>query len=170
MLSHEMSIPLFFEPRLQLQHQLVKTVRDHVLTSPRSTYDGVYYVVRDMQTKTITSHGHLSGFGGVAHPNSPLLVFIDPCSDPEHPGWPLRNILALLSRKFSTRVSVLCYRGSGNNFDEDMTRSFVLDLELPGAPLSQISTIPKTVGWERNQQQKLAPRYMDLSASMDPVK
>lgn len=31
-----------------------------------------------------------------------------------------------------------------------------------------ILEIPKCVGWEKNKQQKLVPRMVDLSATMDP--
>ena len=33
-----------------------------------------------------------------------------------------------------------------------------------------IAASPKSVGWEKNAKNKLTPRKVDLSSSMDPVK
>ena len=40
------------------------------------------------------------------------------------------------------------------------------DILLNTCPL--LAESPKCVGWEKNKSQKLAPRMVDLSATMDP--
>ena len=97
-----------------------------------------------------------------------LFAFIDPCSLPEHPGWPLRNLLALLKFQGLAEIQVLCYREQpGTN---DISQSLVLTVQMPGPSWKATDPCPKEVGWEKNQQGKLAPRMIDLSATMDSNK
>eukprot|EP01104_Vermistella_antarctica_P018864 TRINITY_DN7161_c0_g1_i1.p1 TRINITY_DN7161_c0_g1~~TRINITY_DN7161_c0_g1_i1.p1 ORF type:complete len:741 (+),score=150.32 TRINITY_DN7161_c0_g1_i1:56-2278(+) len=105
---------------------------------------------------------------------TPFIGFADPCALPTNPGWPLRNLLALIRVHFKTeRVRVLCYRQFRNSIDTSITfhvdipaltsPSASIDLESPPPP-------PKSVGWEANKSGKLAPRTIDLSSTMDPAK
>ncbi|KAI9320180.1 E1-like protein-activating enzyme Gsa7p/Apg7p [Dichotomocladium elegans] len=90
-----------------------------------------------------------------------LVGFADPSST-EFPGWPLRNLLALLYHHYRIRkIQVLCYRETPGKGIAD---SRILNAELPS------SSNPKSVGWERNGQQKLAPRVADLGPLMDPLR
>ena len=42
---------------------------------------------------------------------------------------------------------------------------------IPCQILLRLQTdLPKVVGWERNDKQKLAPKMVNLSSSMDPVR
>ncbi|CDS12593.1 hypothetical protein LRAMOSA04779 [Lichtheimia ramosa] len=95
-----------------------------------------------------------------------LVGFADPSST-ELPGWPLRNLLALLHKHYGIfKCKVLCYReipGKGIND----TR--LLEAELPTTAYYHDKE-PKAVGWERNVQGKLAPRMADLGPLMDPLR
>ncbi|KAI8143271.1 hypothetical protein BJV82DRAFT_106967 [Fennellomyces sp. T-0311] len=99
--------------------------------------------------------------------DEPWIGFADPSSS-ETPGWPLRNLLALLHEKHGIRkLKVLCYRESpGKATSTDASRLLVA--ELP--PSARYPQPPKAVGWERNAQAKLAPRMADLGPLMDPLR
>jgi ubiquitin-like modifier-activating enzyme ATG7 len=57
-----------------------------------------------------------------------MIGFMDPSTLEDACGWPLRNLLYLLQKKYNTRtIKVLCYRQHQKN---KMT-SFVLQAELP---------------------------------------
>ncbi|KAK9088840.1 hypothetical protein Scep_027922 [Stephania cephalantha] len=98
-----------------------------------------------------------------------LFGFYDPCHLPNHPGWPLRNFLALISSRWKVeKISFLCYREE---------RGFPnLDISLVGEALVSVSQawddpqfIPKAVGWELNKGKK-ASRCITLANSMDPTR
>ena len=36
-----------------------------------------------------------------------MVGFADPCTMPQHPGWPLRNFLALLVHQWSVQVQIV---------------------------------------------------------------
>ncbi|XP_046853731.1 ubiquitin-like modifier-activating enzyme ATG7 isoform X2 [Xenia sp. Carnegie-2017] len=95
--------------------------------------------------------------------------FADPCTLKSNPGWPLRNFLALIGvhwgRDFET-LQVICYRDRVRSGIREITHSVVL--EFPVALFQ--SECPKCVGWELNHRQKLGPRMVNLSLSMDPNK
>ncbi|KAJ7379526.1 Autophagy protein 7 [Desmophyllum pertusum] len=99
-----------------------------------------------------------------------LVGFADPCTMPHNPGWPLRNFIALLAYHWGStvkNVKVLCWRDQVRSGKRETSHSLVLNIKLP---LFTKTEIPKCVGWEKNKSQKLAPRMVDLSASMDPEK
>ena len=104
--------------------------------------------------------------------------FMDPSGIESAPGWPLRNLLVLLSLRFGLRVAtVVCYRcrlrrieleRRGTAADKptlsgdfDDTQSFALKLHFG-------EHTGKVVGWEANVRGKAGPRQMDLGALMDP--
>ena len=98
------------------------------------------------------------------------LAFADPCGLVGHPGWFLRNLLVLAKAQLGLRtVSVLCYRE--NPGKGDISRSIVLDVDLGDNPELAIGApCPKAVGWEKNEQDKLQPRSLDLAPMMDPIR
>jgi len=95
--------------------------------------------------------------------------FCDPCTLRMHPGWPLRNLLALIAHHWRNdiqdTVEVVCLRDRTKDGRRSILHSIVLNLQIP-----EISpnTTPKFVGWEKNEKQKSGPRMVDLSATMDP--
>lgn len=77
-----------------------------------------------------------------------LVGFTDPSTETENPGWPLRNLLVLVRKRWGLRnVRVLCYKET--QATRDMPRSYILPLRLTGytdeaeengtASLSQLS-------------------------------
>ncbi len=98
------------------------------------------------------------------------VAFVDPSSYEEHPAWPLRNLLVLIRQRFRlTNVQVLCYRDIQARRHE--ARSMILSLAMDPVPDDiEISEMPKSTGWERNQAGKLGPRSVSLAESMDPTR
>ena len=76
------------------------------------------------------------------------------------PGWPLRQILVNLSRKFAGEsFSVICVRSNGSNFQ--------IKVKLP-----QSNALSGLTGWEKSPSDpsKVAPvRLTDISALIDPT-
>jgi len=93
--------------------------------------------------------------------------FMDPSSLPNNPGWPLRNLLYLMHRRWSlTKASIICYRDQPNiDSEAQPSASVIIDVELP-PPASKAP--PTVVGWEANARGKLGARQVDLSPFLDP--
>ncbi|KAF9975025.1 Autophagy protein 7 [Actinomortierella ambigua] len=92
--------------------------------------------------------------------------FADPSSLDHNPGWPLRNLLALLQYHFNiSRIKILCFREVPGKRDISASKILVAELSSAAAPPT---ACPKAVGWERNAQGKLGPRLADLAPLMDP--
>ncbi|KAL1447377.1 hypothetical protein MTO96_044313 [Rhipicephalus appendiculatus] len=101
------------------------------------------------------------------------LAFSDPSTSPTHPGWPLRNLLALVVHRWGhslTQCSVLCYRREARHGQVDSSHSLVLDVQLCASVTAKGNSAPMYVGWERNAAGQLGPRSVDLSASLDPAR
>jgi ubiquitin-like modifier-activating enzyme ATG7 len=106
-----------------------------------------------------------------------FVCFADPSTYEENPSWILRNLLVLIRCRWKlNEVQILCYRDTHIRRDE--ARSLVLQLESPAA-LSDLSLeeattrtpkLPKVTGWERNENNKLTSRTVDLSEYMDERK
>lgn len=83
-----------------------------------------------------------------------LFAFLDPCPLPDHPGWPLRNLLVLLARALRVaEARVLCVRGVGA---ATLAGSRVLRVRL--APFERV----RAFGWEKNAKGNAGPRLVDL--------
>jgi len=138
--------------------------------------------------------GPLSAFADWAAANTPAeawLAFCDPCPLLSNPGWPLRNLLALLTaqqlvpREWPS-VRILAYRephpgaaapalhadGLGlpppPRAAAGDSRSVVIEVHGPFDASPRDAPPPKAVGWSLNSSNKAGPRQMDLSAQMDP--
>lgn len=58
-----------------------------------------------------------------------LVGFTDPSTETENPGWPLRNLLVLVRKRWGlNKVRVLCYKET--QATRDMPRSFILPLRV----------------------------------------
>lgn len=89
------------------------------------------------------------------------LGFMDPSTSDDALGWPIRNALYFMHKKYSiSSLNVLSFRG-------DITSSFIIHTELPS---TSNYLEGKSVGWERNVQGKLGPRLADLGPLMDPAR
>ncbi|RIA85270.1 hypothetical protein C1645_782203 [Glomus cerebriforme] len=97
-----------------------------------------------------------------------IVGFADPSSLPTNPGWPLRNLLVLLQRRWNVyKIKILCYREIPGK--KDISQTCILSVEIPNT--AKISDeCPKGVGWEKNSQGKLGPRSADLAPLMDPTR
>ncbi|CAD6565237.1 MAG: Autophagy protein 7 [Cyphobasidiales sp. Tagirdzhanova-0007] len=90
-----------------------------------------------------------------------ILLFLDPSSDPHAAGWPLRNILAYLANRHAVRrLRVICFRA-------DLSESLTSLASLASFTAYHLQE-PVSVGWEKNQAGRLAPRMADLGGIMDP--
>ncbi|KAK9462622.1 uncharacterized protein V1516DRAFT_684024 [Lipomyces oligophaga] len=89
--------------------------------------------------------------------------FCDPSSFDTNPGWPLRNLLAYISSKQVSKIRVLCYRDLTSLPSETRSvwMSFVTDIISLKSPF-------RVSGWERNAQNKSAPKLADLSSLLNP--
>ncbi|OCT58714.1 hypothetical protein XELAEV_18001856mg [Xenopus laevis] len=97
------------------------------------------------------------------------LGLCDPCTLPQYPGWPLRNLLLLVSYHWGGRVrevEVLCFRDRTLQGERDVTHSLMFHIQLP--EMSPNQERPKAVGWEKNQKGQMGPRMVNLSECMDP--
>ncbi|KAI5858455.1 hypothetical protein BZA05DRAFT_381270 [Tricharina praecox] len=110
------------------------------------------------------------GFFEDVDPLDRFAAFVDPSEYEDNPGWPLRNLLVLVRKRWGWReVKVLCFRDS--HAGRSQPRSLILDLKLDGDDIEQLSLsdeIPKVVGWEKNEDNQIRPRIANLSAQMDP--
>lgn len=98
-----------------------------------------------------------------------FVAFVDASSYPEHPSWPLRNLLVLIRQRFHlTKVNILCYRDSQARRHE--ARSIILPLAMDSVPEMETNTMPKVTGWERNGIGKLQARQANLGEYLDPHK
>lgn len=99
------------------------------------------------------------------------LGFSDPSSLPTNPGWPLRNLLALIAyhrNDLLPGMTVLCWRDGTRDGHRTVARSLLLKIKEATFDLSDSTDQqPKCVGWEKNERAKMGPRFVNLSAVMD---
>ncbi|KAF8328206.1 uncharacterized protein EI90DRAFT_1613500 [Cantharellus anzutake] len=116
-----------------------------------------------------------SFFEGVS-PSERIIGFLDPSSQVQNPGWPLRNLLAYLtwvaqalgSAHDKPSYSILCWRDLEVPRQGQHWKSRIGLVHIQG-PSPELSSRPTAVGWEKNQSGKLAPRFVDLSPIMEPT-
>lgn len=131
-------------------------------------HDRGFFLVDYAPNGTDISFGLLSEWDKF-HKNGEIRVgFADPSALATNPGWPLRNFLVLLKRHFKVnKAKVFCFREAAGK--GDISKTIVVDVDLSEADLSS-DECPKSVGWEKNSQGKLAPREIDLAPLMDPLR
>jgi ubiquitin-like modifier-activating enzyme ATG7 len=121
--------------------------------------------------KVSTLAGFETGFFRGSKFEDMYFCFADPSNYPNAPGWMLRNLLALLQRRWGiTKIQILFYREIQSK--RDIGRSLAVTLEVDTKVTSNLASneMPKITGWERNSAGKLAGRISDLTAYMDPRK
>ncbi|CAN1229883.1 Ubiquitin-like modifier-activating enzyme atg7 [Linum grandiflorum] len=95
-----------------------------------------------------------------------LFGFYDPCHLPSNPGWPLRNLLALICLRWNLKsVDFFCYRES-RGF-ADLGSSLVGKVLVHGSSTRDHQDVPSSVGWELSKG-RAVPRCVTLAKSMDP--
>lgn len=99
-----------------------------------------------------------------------LLGFADPSHFQEYPGWPLRNLLALLAiqkpQMMMKAVKILCLRQKAEVGGE-LTICDSKIIEISCNSISDIKDL-KVTGWEKNEKNQFAPRFANMKSSMDP--
>ncbi|KAF9439057.1 Autophagy protein 7 [Entomortierella beljakovae] len=96
-----------------------------------------------------------------------IVGFADPSSLDNNPGWPLRNLLALIQYHWKvTKIRVLCLREVPGK--QDINTSKLFSAHVPS--FVPTTVCPKAAGWEKNAQGKLGPRLADLAPLMDPTR
>ncbi|KAK9365145.1 hypothetical protein V1509DRAFT_634125 [Lipomyces kononenkoae] len=108
--------------------------------------------------------GEWTNFWADADANVITVGFIDTSTLSNHPGWPLRNFLAYLKHQGLLRIKVLCYRDMWTLSSK--SRSVWMQFER--SDVTNKDEPLRTTGWERNSQNKLAPKISDLAPLMDP--
>lgn len=164
--------------------------------SADSRQRGFFLVKREEGSWKVASLGEFERgfFGEGVDEEDRFVAFVDPSTFDEYPGWPLRNLLMLVRKRWGWRkVKVLCYRDVHKERHEP--KSFVMDLELDKDTEGELSDLslsgmysvqaltvgptnenimademPQVVGWEKNAENKIKAKRADLSASMDPKK
>lgn len=114
-----------------------------------------------------------NGFFDGSEPEDRYFCFADPSNYPNAPGWMLRNMLALLQRRWGVeKAQILFYRDVPSKRDLGRSLTVTLQLDKKTATTSSLASneMPKITGWERNSAGKLAGRISDLTAYMDPRK
>lgn len=110
-------------------------------------------------------------FGDEVAAEDRWVAFVDPSVYEDNPGWPLRNLLVLVRKRWGlSSVKVICYRDT--HLGRHSPRSLVLDLQLEGGGgLGELvlgDEMPKVVGWEKNGEDRVRARVANLSGQMDP--
>jgi ubiquitin-like modifier-activating enzyme ATG7 len=98
-----------------------------------------------------------------------VFIFKDPNSQTNDPGWPCRNLLALLSFNCSNKsdVKVMSLRDRYKNGMRTISHSLIFSVDLINITNNdQIIT----TGWERNEKGQLSSRHVDMSQSMNKEK
>ncbi|BFZ65103.1 Autophagy protein 7 [Saitoella coloradoensis] len=94
-----------------------------------------------------------------------IVAFVDPSTQPLTPAWPARNLLIAVLAKYNvTRIKLLAYREQPGS-SSGQSPTFVLDVSTTA---TRPPALPKHSGWERDTQNKLRPRRVDLGPMMDP--
>lgn len=112
-----------------------------------------------------------------------LFGFVDPCSLRGHPGWPLRNFLALLSalpegkldrsrplKIISFREHVHQVTDVPDDFEWRHSLVFSVKNEHTFMENGRSKSDVRVVGWEANVRGKMGPRIMELSGILDPIR
>ncbi|KAI9704568.1 MAG: Autophagy protein 7 [Bogoriella megaspora] len=164
---------------------LAKRIRNLPVDTKSSTKEGNEQEGESQTpiTPTAKEHGYLwsvgslssyeNGFFKDTEEEDRFVCFVDPSTYPKNPGWMLRNLLVLVKQRWKLeKVQVLCYRDT--HLKRDQSNSIILNLQSTGAPSEETTSkdtpIPKVTGWERDENNRLRNRMVDLAAFMDPIR
>ena len=122
-----------------------------------------YFLILLQDDHEVTLHP-VEDFSTIKESGAKVYIgFADPSTHSEYPGWPLRNFLSYINAKFpgETEWNVLCFRVKSRNPEASICFSIRVASSDDGKT---------TVGWEKNDKDKLVPRVVDLSHVLDPAK
>lgn len=84
----------------------------------------------------------------------------------------MRNLLALIAHHYKERLTglkILCWRDGVRDGQRKTGHSLIIEIkELVFPEVNSTESIPKCLGWEKNERGKLGARMVNLSNSMDP--
>ncbi|KAM5469830.1 Autophagy protein 7 [Microsporum audouinii] len=118
--------------------------------------------------------GYEEGFFNGSKEENCFVCFADPSNYEDAPSWVLRNLLALVQKRWKlNRVQIMRYRDVHSKRDQGRTLIMTLETSTSQAATSVDGsdaqpTLPKITGWERNSAGKLSGRTVDLKEYMDP--
>ncbi len=113
---------------------------------------------------------------GLESSDDAMLGFADPCNMPDHPGWPMRNLLAFIGlikpSKLKTGFTVVSLRQSVQPRGKiSMASSLVFKVKWTPKSEEEVfidNANAKLVGWEKNDKNQFGPRLANMRSSMDP--
>lgn len=92
--------------------------------------------------------------------------FADSCPSDQYPGWPLRNYLAFICFFFKlNECSIISYKRRAKSVEN----SIIFEVEMDSSNIPDIDSI-QCFGWEKNENNKLMHRVVDLSTILDPIR
>ncbi|BFZ08104.1 hypothetical protein BsWGS_11143 [Bradybaena similaris] len=137
----------------------------------RPNYSPFFVIVSSGDNYSVHDLAEIDQF--LSSPQNVIFAACDPCSFPGYPGWPIRNLVTLLTYKLAGRlqtVTVLSVRDRTHAGTRDFGNSLIFSVEIPKIDDMSLEAVPECVGWEKNEKQKLVPKMVNLSSSMDPVR
>ncbi|KAL3643503.1 Autophagy protein 7 [Castilleja foliolosa] len=136
-----------------------------------STTDVPFFLV-SISTNSSATIKYLSEFEDCqrVNGNKVLFGFYDPWHLPNNPGWPLRNYLWYIYKKWGLqKVQFFCYRE--NRGFADLELSLVGEASISNSQeLNNHQNTSNAVGWELNNRGKKGPRCISLAKTMDPTR
>lgn len=139
------------------------------------TFSG-YFLVRTGADDTLQTETDLTRFreffADLPAGSAPIVAFADPSTLVEHPGWPLRNFLVLLSHHFGPipTLKAIGIRTTSSLLDLSASVVFTIN-DIPsseGQEWHSPTTLTVT-GWERDSKGRTAPKIFRLAKVLDPV-
>jgi len=102
-----------------------------------------------------------------------MFGFIDNGSLPLNPSWFLRNILLALSvrfKLFGSSLNVLCLRNLVGDLKHSLIATVSCSISSESLSADRLLSADniRCVGWERNAENKLLPKKIDLAQHLDP--
>lgn len=150
------------------QDQIIQLTEEYNRFQSDSKDKGGYFIIVP-QDEQVSIQPLKQAGAHIAAGRKVIFGFADPSTLDSYPGWPLRNFLALISHHWGAQLSnveVVCFRYFSKGGKHNISSSLYLHIEL--SPFTSTDSCPKCVGWEKNERQKLGPRMVNLSATMDP--
>ncbi|KAL8800845.1 MAG: hypothetical protein Q9223_007207 [Gallowayella weberi] len=113
-------------------------------------------------------------FDGVENTDR-FVCFADPSTYGEYPGWMLRNLLILVSKRWGLdKVQILCYRDIHQRRED--ARSIIIrlirdnqdNISLAADEAILEQELPRVSGWERSAAGKISSKVANLGEYMNP--